>query len=110
MKELVVISVYPAFREAASRAKSLAVELGEVVQLERRGAGWAVLATTDPEALLIDDPALSKDDWYLEEAERNVEEEEYDWDVLKPIREELESDRHDWARSEETGWFYSDED
>lgn len=37
-------------------------------------------------------------------------EEDYRNEVLVPLIEELAEDQDDWARSEEEGWFYDDED
>ena len=114
MSDRLQIEEYVDFPAAAARARTLARDFGECVAVRRTRDGWAVLASDAVSAALDDSlaapdeaPACAPD----EEYERNaLGEEDYEWEVLRPLRKEIESDRDDWARSEEDGWFYGDDD
>ena len=111
MAKLVLFASFGSFREAAEEAKELAQKLGEASSLRRSGHLWQVLVTPDVIAEMTTLSALSyadddfdpheDDSWAALDAEeeRNAE-----------IREELSMDGDSWGRSEESGWFYDDDD
>jgi len=100
------------FAAATAKAKELAAELDEEIGVRKGEEGhWVVLASSstaarlqsqaDAEAAWCDDDLPGLDEYYQDEDMLRTQEE---------IQHDLSSDQNDWARSEEEGWFYSDDD
>lgn len=88
---------FKSFREAATFAKNQAAQGGTSAQLVRTLNSWRVLLPAVAENEEIEHESVVDDT----EAERDIEQEE----LLRDIAD----DSYDYARSEEDGWFYSDD-
>lgn len=112
MRELLQIEEYPDFAAAAGRARKLAVDFGEAIQLRRTADGWAVLAPDTVSIVLERAHVEEADDAWFDAGEADDEDpvaDDYQHDVLAPLLEEFHADQEDWARSEEDGWYYADD-
>lgn len=90
---------FKSFREAAAFAKKQAALDGSSAQLVRTPNSWRVLlpVVADDHELEHDSAAPAVDDV---EPERDIEQEE--------LLRDIAGDTYDYARSEENGWFYND--
>jgi hypothetical protein len=105
MTELVTLEEHQTFASASQRARALATLHKQQTAIRRNMTGWEVLVP--PHLTNVARGAAAdgdSDDYQLldtgddDEAER------------EQLIEELEGDREDWARSEEEGWYYGDDD
>ncbi len=107
MVELVPIAHFETFAQASARARYLATEHERTVSVMRSARGWSVLA-----AEMI--AAAAKRQVLVLESEDDMDDfaaaDSYQDEVMEEIRAELSSETDAWARSEEEGWFYGDED
>ena len=119
--EILCITI-PTFADAAREAKELAQRFGESVGVGRDGDGWTLVVSDRVERDLKEHDRREYESYRRElEAEEHADEhfeeeiqaERQAWDADNEIEElhhELESDADDYARSEEEGWFYDDND
>lgn len=109
MPVLVPYATFKLFREAAIKARTLAVDNSVQTQLKRSQSGWEV--RVPPETLLIGIGMMERSVSVHEEVGDHYVEEDYyaSSEADSELREELAMDQDDWARSEEEGWYYGDE-
>jgi hypothetical protein len=112
MSSHIVIDEFSNFTFASNKAKELAVHFKECIDIARCAMGWAVLAPqhiktailgvqTEPEDSFGENERYYVSDDYPEETFQSISDE---------IGEELCDYVYSYARSEEEGWYYSDED
>lgn len=121
MGELIYLEDYRTFRDAQARARILAMHYEKQTGVCRNEAGWDVLVDSGVAAQVRNTPANKRqsnnaaavwadcieDDHYQAQV---TGEEDYQREVLQPLMQEIEEDQENWARSDEEGWFYGDED
>lgn len=103
---------YATYAQAAARATYLARTFDTAVQVKQDPDGWLVYLPTTYSYLLdlegrpgtVAEPNLDSDD--EEETPPNY----YDEDKAEELRAELDEAQENWARSDEDGWFYPDDD
>ncbi len=106
-KELSVFEEFPDFSAASKKARELAGKFGETTGVERRGTGWAVLVPPH----MLPEPEDFLDDFNPLPGEPDTQDpfdEEYEKEVLEPLREEVNDDQDSWARSDDDGWYYEE--
>jgi hypothetical protein len=98
MRELEIYCHAAGFSEASRQARWLAKLIHDCTGVRRGGASWAVLA---PEGTLsrLTGPFESGDPQYADVSDESAER----------VAEFL-SNQDDWARNEQSGWFYPDQD
>ncbi len=95
MGELVSLQDFHTFREAAERAKALAIESESQTGVRRSESGWSVLAS--PKAARLE--SKLSDDRQEEMNDVTDVQLDYQREVLEPLLDDLEDDRDNWARS-----------
>ena len=104
------ITDFPTFKEAATWCRNFALEHQVSVRLQRIGSRWHALIANAPfvptRVIALTDTDCMEDAGYLEDESSGAD---CDLEFREELAEEIASDREDWARSDEEGWFYSDD-
>lgn len=104
------ITDFPTFKEAATWCRNFALEHQVSIRLQRKGSRWQALIANapfvPPKIIANTDMDCMEDAGYLDD---DPPEADCDLEFRGELAEEIASDREDWARSDEDGWFYSDD-
>jgi hypothetical protein len=109
MGDVVNFEHYHSHREAAARAKAIAEKRRVATQVSREEDQWPVGVAAGkglPHAAM----EFAEDERYMDEVHEDLVAQEERDDTYREILDEIESERDDWARSSENGWFYDDDD
>lgn len=104
------IADFATFKEAAAWCRNFALENKVSVSIQRNGSHWQARFA---DAAFV--PATSiahRDIDIVDDADHLTDEPseaDGDRDCRDELAEEITSSLEDWARSDEEGWFYSDE-
>lgn len=112
MKAFVPLEEYKTFLAATRRAKAIAMKHKHQTGVRRSLNGWEVLVPTrtavnlDSQSLIDVDFETYGSSCYLDDSDYT----DYGYDrELEQVMDDVASDRDDWERSEEEGWYYSDD-
>lgn len=113
MADRVDLAEYRSYREASVRASELAKTHRETTWVRRADSGWSVAVSSALADLLhakgvlgcSTDATSSGGD----EDDERFARDDYQQVLDEEVMDDIEDDRHDWARSEEEGWYYGDE-
>ncbi len=109
MPVLVPYETFMSFRDAARKAKTLAVDNSVETAVRRLHSGWAV--GVPQEILMIGIRMMERSIRVDGECGDHYMEEDYHASDAAhgELLEDLATDQEDWARSEEEGWYYGDD-
>ena len=104
MTDLLFLEEHKTFADASRRARDLAIQHKQQTGIRRKANGWEVMVPLHfaekvaRSSAIADEDSEPVDSGYDPDDERGG------------LIEDLESDREDWARSDEEGWYYGDDD
>lgn len=105
-----IIEEFSDFTFASNRAKELTELFKTSIKIARCANGWAILAPKNIKTAIL----VERGDLYDEYKSYYPNSDDYQENpfqsISDEIREELCDYVHSQARSEEDGWYYSDED
>lgn len=111
MGNIVYLEHYRSFREASTRAKAVAAKQRKGTQVSRDADRWRVsVAASNFLPYAAADLAHDNSDRYSDEMYEAFAAQKCRDEVYEEIMDEIEMERDDWARSNEDGWFYDDND
>ena len=102
MADLVFLEEHPTFASASQRARALAIQHKQQTGVRSSPSGWEVLVPPH-----LSNPAVRG--YAADSDEYEPIDYGYEDDEREQIAQELEDDREDYARSEEDGWYYGDD-
>jgi hypothetical protein len=109
MCDVVYLEHHRSFREAAARAIAIAAKQHVTTTVSCDWQQWRVgVAAGDGGSQAVTD--FAADNSHSKEMDDAFEAQDSFDEVHREIMEEIEAERDDWARSNEDGWFYGDDD
>lgn len=109
------------FERAAARAKIIAQAFGEEIEVVRADSGLWLLRGSNALAQAMelyrnltdqgdaDEPPEAFDEPYSDDEDDHSSYDEFELS-RQELMDDIASDQEDWARSDEDGWFYGDDD
>lgn len=102
---------YATYAGAAARATYLARVFETPVQVKQDPDGWLVhLPATYSQLLDLEGRPINVADLIMDSDDEDDSPVYYDEHEAEELRAELDEAQENWARSDDEGWFYPDED
>ena len=114
--EYYFLELFDTYEQASHRARQISSEYGGLARVKREDASFKVLVPLWVKNQILDPQSPPSDDDEEDDGDQKEEGDDYD-----PVDEEIQREREEllgeiygnadnWNRSDQGGWFYSDDD